>query len=156
MESFGALALIKQMPENKEQIASFIRSAREDLLSGNHNPIEIDIRLKIMEEIISGIRKDEAIKEQLIDEIEKYPEKTVRIYGCEIQKRNSSTYNYKCCNDSELELLQNEYDFANEKLKQRQELLKMIKPQSLVNPKTGEFLEPPLITTKTVLAIKIL
>jgi len=62
MENYSALSLIKAMPENKAQIASFIRSAKDELLSGSVNPIEMDIRLKILEEIIAGIRKDEAIK----------------------------------------------------------------------------------------------
>jgi len=156
MENYSALSLIKAMPENKAQIASFIRSAKDELLSGSVNPIEMDIRLKILEEIIAGIRKDEAIKEQLVDELAKYPEKTVKIFGCEISKRNMTKYNYQYCNDSELVLLQAESDNANQKLKDRQELLKHIKPNELVNPETGEFLQPPLITTTESFSIKIL
>jgi hypothetical protein len=144
------------MSENKAQIASFIRSAKEELLNGLSNPIEIDVRLKILEEVISGIRKDEAIKEQLVDELAKYPEKTVKLYGCEISKRSLSKYNYTYCNDSELEYLQAESDNANQNLKERQELLKHIKPNELVNPITGEFLQPPLITYTESFSIKIL
>jgi hypothetical protein len=156
MENYSALSLIKAMPENKQQIASFIRSVKEELLSGTSNPIEIDVRLKILEEIVIGIRKDEGIKEQLVNELAKYPEKTVKLFGCEISKRNMTKYNYQYCNDSELVLLQAEADMAAQKLKERQELLKLIKPKTLVNPDTGEFLEPPLITTTESFSIKIL
>lgn len=156
MENYSALSLIKAMPENKAQIASFIRSAKDELLSGLSNPIEIDVRLKILEEIIAGIRKDEAIKEQLVDELAKYPEKTVKLFGCEITKKSLSRYNYQYCNDSELEVLQAEADLANQKLKDRQELLKKIKPNELVNPATGEYLQPPLVTTTESFSIKIL
>ena len=156
MENYSALSLIKAMPETKAQIATFIRSVKEELLSGASNPIEVDVRLKILEEVISGIRKDEAIKEQLVDELAKYPEKTVKLYGCEISKRNMTKYNYQYCNDSELVLLQAEADMAALKLKERQELLKMIKPKTLVNPETGEYLEPPLVTITESFSIKIL
>lgn len=156
MENYSALSLIKAMPGNKAQIDSFVRSVKEELLSGLSNPIEIDVRLKILEEVITGIRKDDAIKEQLVDELAKYPEKTVRLFGCEISKRSLSKYNYQYCNDSELELLQAEADLANKNLKDRQEFLKMCKPNSVVNPATGEFLVPPLCTTTDSFSIKIL
>ena len=156
MESYSALSLIKQMPETKAQMATFVRSVKEELLSGNTNPIEADLRLKILEEVIKSIRSDEAIKEQLIDELSKYQEKTVKIFGCEITKRNLTSYNYQYCNDSELVQLQAEAELASKKLKARQELLKLIQPNSLVNPETGEMINPPLSTVTESFSIKIL
>lgn len=156
MESMNALAAIKLLPQTKAQITNFVRIAKEEILSGDYNPLEVDLRFKAIEEIIKTIRGDDEIKEMVILEAEKYPEKTVKVFGCEVQKRSSSTYNFKYCNDSKLEELQAIADQANKNLKDRQDLLKVIKPNELANPETGEMIQPPLISTKVVLAVKIL
>lgn len=152
----NALAAITLLPQTKAQINNFVRIAKNEILSGDYNPLEINLRFKAIEEVIKAIRTDDEIKEMVILEAEKYPEKTVNVFGCEVQKRNNSTYNFKYCNDSELEKLQTIADEANKNLKDRQELLKMLKPNQLANPETGEMIQPPLVSTKTILAVKIL
>lgn len=150
-----ALAIVRLLPDNKSQIESFIRVAKNEILSGEVNPLEIDIRLKIMEELIAGLRKDSDIKAAILNELDMYPEKTVAVYGAEITKRNYTKYDFSLCNDSELELLQAEADLANMKVKQRQEMLKVISPCSVVNPDTGEYLQPARKEVSETYAIKI-
>jgi hypothetical protein len=153
--SYSALSLIKQMPENKAQIKSFVNSVKDEILLGWNNPLELDLRLKIMEEIIKAIRKDEEIQEAVILEADKYQEKTVTIFGCEVQKRNSTTYDYSTCNDPELDLLQAKAEQANKELKARQEFLKSL-TTPVADLATGQVIEPPLCRQKTTIAVKIL
>lgn len=155
MESMNALAIFGLMPENKAQITSFIRSAKDEILSGNYNPIKIEIQLKIMEELIAGLRKDSSVRNQLLTELDKYNEKTIAIYGADITKSNRTTMDYSTCNDSELQDLQEKAELYNAAVKKRQEMLKNIEPLTVVNPKTGEYLNPPSKKFTEVVSIKI-
>lgn len=155
MEQSNALSIFKQMPENKAQIESFIRSAEQEITSGFYNPLEVEKQLKIMEELISGIRKNKNVREQLLSELDRYTEKTISAYGADFTKSSRSTYDFSTCNDSELQQLQAELDLASDKVKKRQEMLKHVQPNSVVNPETGEYLCPPSIKSTEVITIKI-
>lgn len=155
MESNNALSVFSQLPENKAQIESFIRVAKSEILSGEYDPIKIEIQLKIMEELITGLRKDSEVRTQLLTELDKYNEKTIAIYGSEITKSNRTTMDYSTCNDTKLQDLQFIAEDANAKLKQRQEMLKNIEPLSAVDPDTGEYLCPPSKKVTEVISIKI-
>jgi hypothetical protein len=155
MESANALSLFRQMPENKAQIETFIRAAEFELTNGDYNPLEVEKQLKVMEELIAGIRKNNAIRSQLMSELDKYTEKTISAFGADFTKSGRTTYDYSTCNDSDLQELQTEADVINEKLKKRQEMLKNIVPQSVVNPDTGEYLQPPSKKFTEFVTIKI-
>lgn len=155
MESMNALSVFGLMPENKAQITSFIQAAKNEILSGQYNPIKVEVQLKIMEELISGLRKDAEIRNQLLTELDKYQEKTIAIYGTDITKSSRSTLDYSTCNDSVLQDLQIEADEINAKVKARQEMLKNVVPMSVVNPETGEYLNPPSKKVTEVISIKI-
>lgn len=155
MDSMNALSVFGLMPENKAQINSFIQAAKNEILSGEYNPIKVEVQLKIMEELISGLRKDAEIRNQLLTELDKYTEKTIAVYGTDITKSSRTTLDYSTCNDSELQNLQIEADEINAKVKARQEMLKNIVPMSVVNPETGEYLNPPSKKTTEVITIKI-
>ena len=155
MDGSNALSIFKQMPENKAQIESFIRSAEQEITSGFYNPLEVEKQLKIMEELISGIRKNKNVRDQLLSELDRYTEKTISAYGVDFTKSSRSTYDYSACNDSELDLMQAEADELNKRIKERQEMLKHIQPNSVVNPETGEYLCPPSIKSTEVITIKI-
>lgn len=155
MEGSNALSLFKQMPENKAQLESFIRAAESELCSGLYNPLEVEKQLKIMEELITGIRKNPNIREQLMIELDKYTEKTISAFGVYFTKGNRTTYDYSTCNDSEMNDLMAEQDILTAKIKQRQELLKIIKPLSVVNPDTGEYLCPASKKVTEFVIVKI-
>lgn len=155
MESHNALSVFSAMPENKTQIESFIRAAKDEILSGQYNPIKVEIQLKIMEELIAGLRKDAEIRNQLLTELDKYTEKTIAVFGSEITKSNRTTFDYSTCNDTKLQDLQATADHYNALVKQRQEMLKNIEPLSAVDPDTGEYLQPPTKKVTEVISIKI-
>lgn len=155
MDQCNAISLLKKMPENKAQIDSFIKAAENEILSGVFNPLEVEKQLKIMEELISGLRKNPKIREQLLNELDKYSEKTISAFGVDFTKGNRTTYDFSTCNDSELEKLMADKEILDEKIKLRQEMLKNIQPNAAVNPETGEYLLQPIKKTTEFVSIKI-
>jgi len=155
----SALTLFGEMPKTKEAIYFYIKTAKNEILKGEYNPLEVETKLKRMELIIEGLRKDLDIKEAVQIEAETYPEKTIKRYGCEITKKMNSSYNYDLCGDSELVRLQDLAKDTSEKLKQRQEFLKMIRGElTIINSETGEIhtIYEPDIKKTDVISIKVL
>lgn len=155
----SALTLFGKIPETKEAIYFYIKTAKDEILKGKYNPLEIETKLKRMELIIEGLRKDFDLKEAVQIEADLYPEKTIKKYGCEITKKIYSSYNFDLCGDSELVRLQNLAKETSEKLKQRQDFLKMIRGElTIVNSVTGEIttIYEPDIKKSDVISIKVL
>jgi len=112
----NAIAEIKRLPETKEQLISFINAVKQEVIEGNINPLDLDIRLKYVEEMVKGIRKDAGIKEAIIDEVSKYG-KGVERANCEIKISTKTTFEYK--EDYKVKELEKE-------LKERKAFLKSI------------------------------
>ena len=72
----------------------FIELIKNAVLDGDINPLELDIRLKSAEDVITAIRKDPEIKERVDDEASKYPEKTFSFMGAEITKNVRKNYDF--------------------------------------------------------------
>jgi hypothetical protein len=155
----SALTLFGKIPETKEAIYFYIKTAKDEILKGEYNPLEIETKLKRMELIIEGLRKDFDLKEAVQIEADLYPEKTIKKYGCEITKKMNSSYNFDLCGDSELVRLQDLAKETSEKLKQRQDFLKMIRGElTIVNSVTGEIttIYEPDVKKSDVISIKVL
>ena len=107
-----------------------------------------------MEELIKGIRTNKNVREQLLIELDKYKEKTVSAYGVEFTKSCRNTYDFSTCNDFELQEMQEQVDALNEKIKQRQEMLKHVEPNTVLSS-DGAYLCPPSIKQTEIISIKI-
>jgi hypothetical protein len=142
------------IPKDKADLELKIKQISNAIIDGNINAIEAELSLKKFEELTKGVRAK--VKDNFLTALDAYPEKTVKIFGAEITKRNTTTYDYTTCNDSVLDELQLEFDLAKSKLDERKEMLKYIQPMSVVNPSTGEFLQPPSKKVSESFAIKIL
>lgn len=141
------------IPKDKADLEYKSNMISELILDGNLNPIEVEINLKKFEDLASSVRKK--TRENLLSTLDKYPEKTISVFGADITRSSRSTYDYSTCNDSELQELQAQLDKLNEKVKKRQEMLKHIDPLTAVNPETGEYLCPPSIKSTEIISIKI-
>ena len=137
------MSVIRLLPENREQINNFVSKVVTAVNEGNVNPLELDVQIKRIEEVCKAIRKQ--TKEQVIDEANKY-DKSFTYAGATITVTERATYDFS--NDPECVKLEND-------LKARKEMLKGLKMQ-LVDPDTGEVLNPPLVKKSDVLTIKIL
>lgn len=127
------ISVLKMMPETKAQQENFASRLLNSVMNGSINPVDLDILLKSIENTIAIVRKDNDFKECLNDELYKYHEKTIDFANCEITKAQSTTRDYK--EDSV-------WCDLKDKLKAREELLKLSEKQSIVDGETGEEVNP--------------
>jgi len=122
----SALSEIRRMPETKEQKDSFVNAVISELLAGEIDPVELEWRLKIIEDAITGIRKDVRVKNIVIEEIEKH-NGLYKSGNIEIKVSSRRTFDFS--NDPV-------FVECRAKLKARETLLKQMK----CIPETGEAL----------------
>lgn len=154
----NTLSILSNFPDTKAGITVAISNIKDEILSGNWNPLEIDLKLKKIEEVIKGVREDKAVKSAVLTELEKYGEKTVDFANCQISKVSRSSYDYDLCNDIELQNLEKEAARVNEALKDRQKFLQGLKNEMVLVTADGEIatVYPPLKKSTESFSIKIL
>lgn len=151
------LSLITKFPSTKRDRESFIHKAIEEILNGNHYPLEVEVRLKNLEEIIKGIRTSVTLKNAVIDEAQRHPEKTFELYGAKITKSSRREWIYEGCNDSILEDFKLQLNAIKTAIDERETFLQSLKSGMIaVDEATGEQLVPPVVHEKTILQISIL
>lgn len=154
--NMNALSTITAMPCTWEEITSFVHVAKAEILSGDHDPLVIEISLKAMEETIKCLRKDEDIRKAVLDEAAKYGSKPFTFHGVLMQTRESGTkYDYSVTGDSEWALLDAQVKELEEKRKAREKYLQALPYEGAVNPTTGEFISRPAKTSTTTIAITL-
>ena len=141
------LSIFKNFPDSKYDLKVAQQNIIDDILAGNFNPLEVDIKLKKIELLIEGIRKNPEIKEAIQNELSKYPEKSPELFGVRCTKTSRSAWNYTGCNDSYLQELEKTATEVADQMTERKKLLQVCKSDSLVNALTGEFIVP---ATKTI------
>lgn len=130
----NAIAELQRLPETKAQRETFVLACVEEILSGVHNPLDVELLLKNLEETIKSIRANEQVKEAILFELNKYAEKTIDYGIATITKKQAVSYDYS--NDA----IWNE---LKEKIKERESLLKTIK-EPVADTTTGAIIEPAL------------
>ncbi len=118
----NALSELKRMPETKAQIESFAYAAIDELMDGYIDPVEFEVRLKMMEETIKLIRKDPRVKNLVFEQV---ADGNNLVLNAEITLKQRATWSF---DDAELIGLK-------AKVKARETLLKQTKG---VDPDTGE------------------
>lgn len=118
----------------KEDIPAVVNGIVESVLEKG-NPLFVGESMKIMEEIIEGVKSNKKFKDYALDEITKYGKGGyVSPSGAKIELFEAGgQYNFKNCNDPVVIDLE-------EKLKARKEFLKKLPPEGLVvtDQRTGE------------------
>ena len=143
-----SLILFKNFPETKKESNLFVSKVVDLITGGECNPIEIELKLKMFENVISEMRKNENVKSAVSSEVDKYSEKTINIFNAKITKSGKTTYKFETCNDSV-------YDNLKIKLKERETFLKSLK-QEVVNNETGEIIKPPINNYSSFLKIEFI
>jgi len=135
MEAISHLTILPQTPK---EIESFVEMCVDEITSGERNPLEFEIILKNVEDTISKIRKDDRVKSCILNEASKYAEKVFNYKEYEFSKVIKPNFDFS--NDKI-------WSDLNQKLKDRESLLKSIKPDinSIANTSDGEILNPPII-----------
>ena len=142
------LSLISSVPLTKIEQSTFIAGAVEEILSGNVDPLECDMRLKILFDVIEAIRKNEKVKEYTLEEASKY-EKTFDLRGCKVTLSSKTTKDYTGCGDALMNALLEHQEVLKKQIKARQLTI-----DSGIDASTGEVLNPPTSSTSNFLTYK--
>jgi len=153
-----AIELLKSNLGTKKQVKLFVQEIKDSIIEGNINPLTASIQLKAIEDIIKGLRNDKEIKEYTLEEAEKYGNKSFEDFGAKIDIKELGTkYNYKSCGDSAWEKLDKTIIDTIKLKKDREEILKKLKPEmKLADAETGELLLMPEKTSTTGISITLL
>ena len=125
-------------PLSKDQQESVSVEIWNGVLSGDIDPVEITVRFKAWINIMESVTK--LIKEKVNDELAKYPEKTVEIFGAEISKSARRNFDYTV--DSIWSNLNSIEKNNATKRKARENFLKAISKPDTLDPETGELINP--------------
>jgi hypothetical protein len=126
-----AISTIKRLPENREQLNTFVDRLTEEALSGVTDMIEIAKAIKIMDEVSSRLRAN--LADTILDEMAKYGKGEHTVNGIKFAVKQRTSYEYE---DDELEELKN-------KVKAREQFLKSL-IVSVADLETGLVIEPPV------------
>jgi len=136
-------SVIRLMPESKEQIAVFVNSAVDQILSGQVNSLEAALYLKAMEDVVKGIRENKDVKESIrFDLLESDGRATIGNATVAIVDR--SVYDYSA--DLHWSDLDKQIRKLSELRKSREQLLQKLEKE-VADPDTGKIITP---ATKTV------
>lgn len=143
---------------SKQERQTFVTDAIERILDGHEDPIKALITLKCMEEIIDKITGNKNFKDACITEAEKYG-KTFDKVNAKLAIREAGVrYNFEECGDLELLELMTMRQELDEKIKKRQEFIKMIPIEGIeVINEDGviSHIYPPSKTSTTTLTVTL-
>ena len=151
-----AISTINLMPSTNNEVDKMFTLIKQEILSGKENPLKLEVQLKAMETLIKKLRSDNEVKDQMINEGMKYPEKSFEIFGAKFSKTTVGVkYDFDVCQDSEWQDIKEHAENYKAKLKEREDFLKTLK-QPVVNPDTGEMIYPANKTGKESISVKLL
>jgi hypothetical protein len=152
----NVLALFEKFPQDKTGVKMFQRSLKMALLSGDHNILEPFTKIRMLQDALT-ILKDEEIEEEVMLQLNRYPEKTVDIYGCAITKKsNPGSWDYSKCDDQALKDMEIKLSALSEAIKERKAFLQNV-PTEGVSDLNGDIIQRAFKTPgKDSFSLKIL
>jgi len=141
-----AISTLTYFNTSKEGINRFVDKVVSEVEGGLINPLDLVIYLRSIQKSIDGI--NDKVKQMIIDEADKYPQKSFEYKGAMISKEELGTkYDYENCEDMIWGKLDSEIKGLTEKKKERETFLKTIKdPIGYTDTETGETwkVNPPI------------
>lgn len=146
-ESPTELTLLKETRSINELVSSAVTA----ITDGHVDPITAHINLSRMAASIKLVMDTPQVRDITLRELAKYGKK--QSFGdCTLEECEAGVkYDYSLCGDSELAELENQRFALDAKIKARQQVLKHLPIQGMVNPNTGEVILPPSKSSKTII-----
>lgn len=152
-----AIGTMRLMATTQTQIDVFSDQVINSVKSGEASALEVLIMLKAFEKMADRVLKE--IRENFVNEADKYTERVFEFNGNKIEKAEVGTkYDYSVCNDPVYNSLSSILKNTNTQVKEREEFLKALKqPITILDEGTGEVvtINPPLKTSTTSLKVSI-
>ena len=153
-----ALSTLSVLPSNRDQLRTFSRQLKDEILAGTTDPLKALIQLKFAEKLIEDVLKDEELDHLFVKELQLYgKEKTVEIAGAKLMQTEVGTrYDYEASGDPKWFDLKKESTEVSERLKEREKFLQTIPYDAgVVDPDTGVFITRPPKTSKTKVKVSL-
>jgi hypothetical protein len=153
----SAMGVMRLLPDSKQGVQMFSMQLINAVKNGEVNALQLQALFKMIEKVIENVSPN--IKQNLLAEADRYPEKKFQAFGFEIEKaENGTKYNYESCGDPIYNHRKQIADEAVRQLKEREEFLKAIREVTpLVDPESGEVatVHPPVKTSQTGLKFSL-
>ena len=121
---------------NKSALGNISGAVVDKVSSGDDDPLEVYIKAKALEFVVSNIIKD--VKAEALNEAEKYGKDDAKLLGCDFIVKNGAT-KYSFDHDEEWCRIKNEIKELSEQLKAREKLMiDATKYAQVVDKDTGE------------------
>lgn len=129
------------LPKSKDEEKEYTEAIKQSILNGTIDPLLALAHIKRMESIVKALTTDDDIDSYLIDEAYKYPKGTIELHNVEFRIQETGVkYLYANCEDVTWIQLHSEIANLKMKMKEREEFLKTIKPDTEVaDTKNGIF-----------------
>lgn len=153
-----ALSTLSVLPSNRDELKTFSRNLKNEILEGNTDPLKALVRLKFIEKLIEDVLKDEELDHLFVKELENYgKEKVVQIAGAKLMQTEVGVkYIYEESGDPKWFDLNKQAQEIAEKKKEREKFLQGIPyNEGVVDPETGVFITRPPKTSKTKVKVTL-
>lgn len=153
-----ALSTLSVLPSNRDELKTFSRNLKNEILEGNTDPLKALVRLKFIEKLIEDVLKDEELDHLFVKELENYgKEKVVQIAGAKLMQTEVGVkYIYEESGDPKWFDLNKQAAEIAEKKKEREKFLQGIPyNEGVVDPETGVFITRPPKTSKTKVKVTL-
>ena len=147
---------VNKIPASKEEQAVLSSAMINSVLDGEIDPIKAVVQAKSLVETLTLFLKDKGVNDLVIMEVEKYGKQTSKDGATIAIKEVGSKWDYSECGDPIYNRLSSQKAEIEEKLKEREALLKATKePRTEVDEETGEVytVNPPSKSSTTSYAI---
>lgn len=156
-----SLTVINQLPQTKSEQKVFVQQLVDFVLSGDCDPLQVEAKMKNLEDIVKEYRKNPEIRDLLLDEVRKYHNSTAELYNATFQEKEVGVkYDFSECGHIVYNELCAKINELNEqkKLMEDEMKLKSKAPWIYLDPDTGESYEvnPPkrTATAQVVVTLK--
>ena len=153
-----ALSILENLPNNKEQVKTFVSSIKNEILANTKNTLPILVQIKMVERTIEDILKDEEIDLKFLKEFQLYDkDEKVIVNGAELRQSEVGVkYLYPDCGDPVWSDLNKQIQELTDKKKEREKFLQNIPyDKGTVDPDTGVFITRPPKTSKTKVIVRL-
>ena len=147
---------VNKIPASKEEQAVLSSAMINSVLDGEIDPIKAVVQAKSLVETLTLFLKDKGVNDLVLREVEKYGKQTSKDGATIAIKEVGSKWDYSECGDPIYNRLSAKKAEIEEKLKEREALLKATKePRTEVDEETGEVytVNPPSKSSTTSYAI---
>lgn len=147
---------VNKIPASKEEQAVLSSAMINSVLDGEIDPIKAVVQAKSLVETLTLFLKDKGVNDLLLMEVEKYGKQTSKDGATIAIKEVGSKWDYSECGDPIYNRLSSQKAEIEEKLKEREALLKATRePRTEVDEETGEVytVNPPSKSSTTSYAI---